>query len=108
MIFKMEAELPAKKEIIATRKEIEEEIKEMLVECESDFDLDYIKKMVYEEEKSDDMMKVVAAFDRGGDVSELENILDLATDAWNYFPHKSLNGKSPAEVVLKYQKKRKN
>lgn len=100
--------IESEKEIEEKKKEIEEEIKETLIECESDFDLDYIKKVVFEEEENDDMIKVVAAFDRGGDVSELENILELATDAWNCFPHKSLNGKSPAEIILEHQKKRKN
>lgn len=99
--------IESRKEIEEEKKEIEEEIKEMLIECESDFDLDYIKRTVYEEEESDDMMKIVAVFDRGGDVSGLENILELATDAWNYFPHKSLNGKSPAEVLLEHQKTQK-
>ncbi len=42
------------------------------------------------------MMKIVAIFD-DGDPMELENILELATDAWNYFPHKILEGKAPAE-----------
>ncbi|MGE5444326.1 MAG: hypothetical protein ACM3SR_06935 [Ignavibacteriales bacterium] len=50
---------------------------------------------------------VVAMFNRGGDASELSNILELASDAWNYFPHKALNGLSPAEKLLKYQNKTK-
>jgi len=50
------------------------------------------------------MMKVVAMFDRGGDASELSNILELVTDAWNYFSHETLGGKSPAEKALEYQK----
>lgn len=97
--------IEGKKEIKDRKKEIEEEITRMLKKCESDFDLDYIKMVVFEEEESDDMMKIVAAFDRGGDAGELENILELATDAWNYFPHRTLSGKSPAEVALEYQKK---
>ena len=56
-------------------------------------------------EETDDMMKVVAMFDRGGDASELSNILELVTDAWNYFPHKILKGLSPAEKILEYQNK---
>ncbi len=47
-------------------------------------------------------MKVVAMFDRGGDASELSNVLELVTDAWNYFPHKALNGLSPAEKLLEH------
>jgi hypothetical protein len=41
---------------------------------------------------------MIAMFDTGeGD--ELSNILDILTDAWNYFPHKSLGGKSPEEML---------
>jgi len=47
----------------------------------------------------------VAMFDRGGDASELSHVLELVTDAWNYFPHKALGGISPAETLLKNQDK---
>jgi len=30
----------------------------------------------------------------------LGSILELVSDAWNYFPHKVLKGLSPAEVLL--------
>ncbi len=55
---------------------------------------------------------------RGGDASELtplesllsltglSNVLELVTDAWNYFPHKALGGISPAEKLLEYQEKK--
>ena len=46
-------------------------------------------------------------FDRGGDASELSNVLELVTDAWNYFPHEVLGGISPAEILLENQKKQK-
>ena len=35
---------------------------------------------------------------RGGDASELSNVLELVSDAWNYFPHKILGGISPADL----------
>jgi len=87
--------------------EIEQELVEMLKETESDFTLDHIRDVIFHEEDNDDMMKVVAMFDRGGDASELSNILELVTDAWNYFPHKVLGGISPAEKLLEYQNKKK-
>jgi len=92
----------SKQQIIDRRKEIEQELGDMLKETESDFSLQHIKDVIFHEEETDDMMKVVAMFDRGGDASELDNILELVTDAWNYFPHKALNGKSPAEKALEY------
>jgi len=95
-------EIRSKQQILEKRKEVEEELLEMLEETKRDFGLDDIKAEIYNEEESGDMMKVVAMFDRGGDASELDNILELVSDAWNYFPHKTLGGLSPAEKVLEY------
>ena len=93
-------EVKSKKQILERRKKIEEDLLDMINETKSDFGLENIKDAIYNEEESDDMMKVVAMFDRGGDASELDNILELVSDAWNYFPHKILNGLSPAEQIL--------
>ena len=95
--------IESKQQILERRREIEQELLDMLKETQSDFGLDDIKQIIYDEEDQDDLMKIVAMFDRGGDASELENILELANDAWNYFPHKALNGLSPAEMELKHQ-----
>src|SRR3989339_176739 len=84
--------------ILAKRSEIENEIIDMLKETESDFSLQDVKNAVFNEEEQNDMMKIVAMFDRGGDASELSNILELANEAWNYFPHKALDGLSPVEM----------
>jgi len=81
-----------KEEIHQRRREIEEELFKLLEQTKSDFDLAEIKQIIYDEEDQDDLMEIVAMFDRGGEASELENILELVTQAWNYFPHKSLDG----------------
>ena len=98
-------EIESKQQILERRNEIEQELVEMLKETESDFTLDHIRDIIFHEEDNDDMMKVVTMFDRGGDASELSNVLELVTDAWNYFPHKVLGGISPAEKLLEYQNK---
>ena len=95
-------QIESKQQILERRKEIEQELVDMLKETESDFTLDHVRDAIYDEEDNDDMMKVVAMFDRGGDASELSNVLELVTDAWNYFPHKILGGISPAEKILKF------
>ena len=100
-----------KQQILERRKEIEQELMDMLKETESDFTLDHVRDAIYHEEDNDDMMKVVAMFDgstslttgRGGGASELSDVLELVNDAWNYFPHKLLDGLSPAEKLLEYQ-----
>ena len=98
-------EIESKQQILERRKEIEQEIVDMLKETESDFTLNHVRDAIYNEEESDEMMKVVAMFDRGGDTSELSDVLELVTDAWNYFPHKVLGGISPAEKLLEYKQK---
>ena len=100
-------EIESKQQILERRKEIEQELVDMLKETESDFTLDHVRDAIFHEEDNDDMMKVVAMFDRGGDASELSNVLELVTDAWNYFPHKVLSGISPAEKLLEHQSKNK-
>ncbi len=89
------------------KKQAEEDIVEMLKETESDFTLEDVKEVIYNEEDSDDYQHVVAMFDRGGDSVELQDILDVVTEAWNYFPHKALNGLSPKEKTMEYESKLK-
>src|SRR3990167_8897521 len=98
-------EVESREQILERREEIEQELVDMLKETESDFTLDHVRDAIFHEEDNDDMMKVVAMFDRGGDASELSNVLELVTDAWNYFPHKVLGGISPAEKLLEYHEK---
>src|SRR3989344_8018346 len=100
-------EAKSKQQILERRNEIEQELMDMLKETESDFTLDHVQDVIYHEEDNDDMMKVVAMFDRGGDASELSNVLELVTDAWNYFPHKVLGGLSPADKLLEHRNKQK-
>lgn len=97
--------IESKQQILEQREEIEREIVDMLKEVESEFSLQDVQDAIFHEKDNDDMMKVVSMFDRGGDASELENIIELVTDAWNYFPHKIISGISPAEVLLRHQNK---
>ena len=69
--------------------------------------MDDVKEVIYNEEDQDDLTKAISMFDTGKIFGELENILELTNDAWNYFPHKILKGLSPAEKILEYQNKSK-
>ena len=92
-----------KKEIAIKRKEIENELLTMLKETRSDFGLEDIKEIIYNEDGQDSLTDIIAMFDAGQDVVELENVLEIVNDAWNYFPHKILGGLSPEEKLLEYQ-----
>lgn len=91
-------------DILVRRQEIEEELLELLRATKSDFGLEDIKEIIYNEEDQDDLTEVVAMFD-DGNIENLSNVLETVNDAWNYFPHKILGGVSPAEMILEHQQK---
>jgi len=95
-------EVKTKEEIIQRRKEIEQEIIDLLKENQSDFSLQDVKNIIYNEQDQNDLAKALKMFDNGLDASGLSNVLETINDAWNYFPHKVLGGLSPAEKILEY------
>lgn len=96
-------EIKSKQQILQRRKEIEQELVDWLQETGSEFGLEDIKEIIYNEDGQDAMTDIVAMFDTGQGAIELQNILEVIMEAWNYFPHKAIGGVSPAERVLKYQ-----
>ncbi len=95
--------METKLQILQRRKEIEQELVDMLKDSESDFSLDDVKDIIYNEDGQDSLTDIIAMFDNGLGLAELENVLELVNEAWNYFPHKTLNGLSPEEKLLEYQ-----
>jgi hypothetical protein len=100
-------QIASKQQIIKRRKEIEQDIIDLLSRAESDFSLDDVKEVIYSEEGQDDLTRAISMFDTGKIPDELENIIELTNDAWNYFPHKILKGLSPVEKILEYQNRNK-
>ena len=96
-----------KKQIIEKRKEIKKELVDFLKQTKSDFGLEDIKEIIYNEEGTDDLTDIIGMFDVGQGLVELNNIIETINDAWNYFPHKVLNGLCPAEKLLEYQKQQR-
>ena len=96
------------KEILKKRNEIAKELFKMLKEINTPFTIEHIKDIIYHEKDNDDLMKVVSIFDRGQSIEELNRILEIANDAWNYFPHKNLKGLCPIEKILESQQCKKN
>ena len=75
-------EIESKQQILERRKELEQELVDMLKETDptsprlrrgkEQFTLQDVRDAIFHEEDNDDMMKVVAMFDRGGDASRIE------------------------------------
>src|SRR3989344_5900485 len=95
-------EILNQQQILERREEVEQALAALLKETGSDHSLDYIKEIIYNEDGTDAMTDIIALFDTGQGAAELENIMDIVNDAWNYFPHRALDGLSPAEKVLEY------
>lgn len=87
-------------DIFMRRQEIELELIKLLEQTGSDFSLQDIQQIIYNEEGNDDMTKIIMMFDTGQGATEMEDILEIIMDAWNFFPHKSIDGLSPAEKAL--------
>lgn len=92
-----------KKEIIKKCKETERELSRLLKKINSPFSIEHIKDIIYREKDDDDLVKIISIFDRGGGVKELEQILEIVNDAWNYFPHKNLGSLCPMDKILEYK-----
>ena len=58
-------EIKNKQQILERRKEIEQELLDMLKETKSDFGLDDIKEIIYNKDGSDSLTDIIAMFDTG-------------------------------------------
>lgn len=82
---------------------IEREVKELLKKINSSFTFEDIKNIIYNEDNSKDIQKIVEIFSQEEDINKLQDTLDLVSGAWNYFPHKKLGGISPQEKLMEYK-----
>ena len=84
--------------ILEKREEIEKELSALIKKTRSDISLKEIQDVIYNETEFDDLHEVIRMFDTGSPY-QLQNIVETLNDAWNYFPHRVLNGLCPLEVV---------
>jgi len=94
--------------IISHREVTEARLSALLEEMESTTTIDRVKKYVYESTDSLPSAEHVIQlyYLCRTDRMPLDDvvILGVLLDAWNYFPHFSLAGRSPAEVLLEARK----
>lgn len=95
----IEKNTPITMEVFEKRKEIEKDLAQLLRDCKIDNDttIDDIKQLIFEEDSVKDMSNIIRMFNNG-DISNLNNVLETIGEAWNYFPHLSINGKYPFEM----------
>lgn len=89
-----------KEEIVRKRLETEINLISLIQTSRGSLKIEDIKNIIYNEDGQICLNEIVASFDCGQDIEELNRIMQIVTSAWNYFPHKKLKGLSPAEKVL--------
>jgi len=90
------------------KKEVEKELQNLIdrYHLNEKLTVEVIKNWVFEE-KGETVTESARRFQKRAldyfknlkDIDELNEVLGIISDAWNYFPHKSLGGKSPAQLV---------
>jgi len=97
-----------------TPKEVEKNLQKLLKEYRLDNKLSVkmIKNWILNDEGESAMdasnrfqKKWFKYFAHVKDIGEMNDILQYFVDAWNYFPHKSLGGKSPSDMMTEEIKK---
>jgi hypothetical protein len=85
----------------------EERIQHLLDNVENAASLDTIKGLIYDFESDEFKLYLFAMMKpfRYKDIDDVdEATLQVIQDAWNYFPHRFLNGRCPAEVMAELSK----
>ncbi|MDA3839876.1 MAG: hypothetical protein PF572_02195 [Patescibacteria group bacterium] len=90
-------------EILERRREMEENLAELIKRTNSVLTMEEIKEMIYNEDGQDCMRKLMANFMKDQGIEQINKDWQIVSSAWNYWPHKKLGGLSPAEKVLEYQ-----
>jgi hypothetical protein len=87
--------------IKALRSATEKQLEHQLKQANSFLDIQKVMALVFETDLPNFRTFVAAmltAFDRDIEGAD-EDILQVIQDAWNYLPHRSLDGRCPAEVM---------
>lgn len=97
---------PTQEGIEAVRNQLEAEISKLIRRYKVDITLKKIKETIFNESSFEDFHSITIAFSKKiEDLDEANQVLNVLMKAWNYFPHKSLNGACPLEKLSEFQKK---
>jgi len=96
---------------LKSRSQVEKELAELINKCELDNKLtvDMVKEWVLNEKGAPmaalhEFQDKFMDYFKNTDI-DLNEVLQASTDAWNYFPHKTLGGKSPHDIVNEHKRK---
>lgn len=88
--------------ISKARDNLELEIAQLLEAANSDYTVEDVKKVIYEvDDQREGFKQMTYMFDTGEGGVTVADWMETVVDAWNYFPHRALNGKAPVEIPQK-------
>ena len=75
-------------------------LSELLLRSKSTATLADVQSLIFDElnKFAVYLSRLLALFDSADNGVNIDTLLPVIQDAWNYFPHRSLEGRSPAEV----------
>ena len=86
----------------------EERLVRILADADSTITVDKVRNLIFEADISDFRVYLTAMLSALGcdDIDSIdESELQVIQDAWNYFPHRTLNGRCPAEIMAEKLRK---
>lgn len=97
----MYQQLLTPKEIAEYKARLSERISALLEENKSSKTVDDIASIIFHADHARHASEYLVDLIRMFNIPEaqLDMIIPLVEDAWNYFPHQALNGQSPAQVM---------
>lgn len=90
-------------DIIKKREDIETKLSKILRENKINASFYEIKDMIFEEKDHKDLGEIISLFKKIKSIEDLNIIMQIISDTWSYFPHRSLGGKCPKEMIQKYE-----
>ena len=102
----MQEQQPTQPSIMKHRALTEERLVGLLQGAESSVTLDTVVALIFEGEVPDFRAYVTAMLSAlNCDVDDVDDAaVEVIQDAWNYLPHRFLNGRCPAEVMMEETK----
>ena len=85
------------------RKVVESRLENLLQAAPSPQSLDKVLLLIFESEHTDfrSYLSGMAVALNCGWIGDLDDAaMEVMQDAWNYFPHRSLGGRCPAELII--------
>jgi len=92
-------------DILEYRMQLTYRISALLAQFGSPVTVPDIERLIFEEDPlrhpSEYFADLLALFK--ADDADLDDLLPVVQDAWNYLPHRSLDGRCPAEVIAGFK-----